>query len=198
MATTRPYESPLRAEQLEHTHAKILGAAIELVADSGPEALTVPLVAERAGASVRTVYRHYPTKEALLDAISQQMEEKFDSNLFDRGLEALPDIAQMVFQRFGENEALVRAALRTRGAGGTFGAARKKRLDSVERALEPVLNGRSPEERRQIVAAIYNLHSVRNWLSYRDNSGLSSEEAGRVVSWIIRTLIADLRAGGRP
>jgi AcrR family transcriptional regulator len=198
MATTRPYESPLRAEQVEHTHAKILDAAIDLVADSGPEALTIPLVAERAGASVRTVYRHYPTKEALLEAISEEMEKKFDSNFFDRGLEELPDVAPTVFHHFGENETLVRAALRTTGAGGSFGAARQKRMASVELALAPVLDGRSPEERSEIVAAIYNLHSVRNWLSYRDNSGLSSEAAGRVVSWIIRTLIADLQAGGRP
>src|SRR5438105_8607155 len=159
MATARPYESPLRAEQLEQTHAKILDAAIELVAESGPETLTIPLVAEHAGASVRTVYRHYATKEALLDAISQKMEERFDSNLFDRTLEELPELATSIFQRFGENEPLVRAALRTRGTGGAFGAARRKRIAWVKRALEPLLDGRSSAERNQIVAAVYNLYS---------------------------------------
>ena len=198
MAATRPYESPLRADQLEQTHAKILDAAIELVADSGPGALTIPLVAERAGASVRTVYRHFPTKEALLEEISSRMEQAFDFDLFPTDIDELPVVAPMLFRRFGEHEQLVRAALRTGGTAGAFGAARKRRMESMESALQSVLEGRSKAERKRIVAAVYNLHSVRSWLSYRDNSRLTSAEAGDTVSWIVRTLIADLKNGGKP
>ena len=193
MAATRPYESPLRADQLEQTHAKILDAAIELVADSGPGALTIPLVAERAGASVRTVYRHFPTKDALLDEISARMQQAFDFELFPQELDELPEVAPKLFRRFAEHERLVRAAVRTGGARGAFGEARNRRIESVERALEPVLEGRPKAERKRIVAAVYNLHSVRNWLIYRDNFGLTSVETGEVVSWIVRALIDDLK-----
>jgi AcrR family transcriptional regulator len=196
VASTRPYESPLRADQLEQTHAKILDAAIELVADSGPEALTIPLVAERAGASIRTVYRHFASKEALLEEISAQMEQAFDFGLFPRDYDQLPGVAPMLFRRFGENEKLVRAAVRTGGTGGAFGVARRRRIESLDETLRPLLAGRSRLERKRIVAGFYNLHSVRTWMTYRDNSGLSSEEAGQVVSWIVRALLADLKAGG--
>ena len=75
MTTTRPYESPLRAEQLEQTRLRILEAMADVLADEEVEEVTVPLVAMRARVSVRTVYRHFPTKEALFDAFGEWGEE---------------------------------------------------------------------------------------------------------------------------
>ena len=75
MSTTRPYESPLRAEQLEQTRLRILEATADVLADEEVEEVTVPLVAMRARVSVRTVYRHFPTKEALFDAFGEWGEE---------------------------------------------------------------------------------------------------------------------------
>ena len=43
-------------------------AVAELVADAHPASISVPAVAARAGVGVATVYRYFPTKEALLDA----------------------------------------------------------------------------------------------------------------------------------
>ena len=43
-------------------------AVSDLVANDHPAAISVPAVAERAGVGVATVYRYFPTKEALLDA----------------------------------------------------------------------------------------------------------------------------------
>ena len=75
MTTTRPYESPLRAEQLEQTRLRILEATADVLADEEVEEVTVPLVAMRARVSLRTVYRHFPTKEALFDAFGEWGEE---------------------------------------------------------------------------------------------------------------------------
>jgi AcrR family transcriptional regulator len=46
---------------------KLLEAAVELFAEAGPD---VPLeaVAERAGVGIGTLYRHFPTREALAEA----------------------------------------------------------------------------------------------------------------------------------
>ena len=46
-----------------------------MLADEEVDEVTVPLVAMRARVSVRTVYRHFPTKEALFDAFGEWGEE---------------------------------------------------------------------------------------------------------------------------
>src|SRR5688572_25647720 len=57
-----------RDDQREATRARIVRAVSDLVAHDHPAAISVPAVAERAGVGVATVYRYFPTKEALLDA----------------------------------------------------------------------------------------------------------------------------------
>jgi AcrR family transcriptional regulator len=58
---------PLRADAVKN-RARILEAAEEIFATEG---VNVPIdtVAERAGLGVGTLYRHFPTKEALFEAI---------------------------------------------------------------------------------------------------------------------------------
>ena len=58
----------VRDEQREATRTRIIRAVSDLVAHDHPAAISVPAVAERAGVGVATVYRYFPTKEALLDA----------------------------------------------------------------------------------------------------------------------------------
>ena len=68
-AAARTYSSPLRAEQAEQTRARIVQAAVDLLAEGDAGDLAMPDVAARAGVSVRTVYRSFATKDELLDAV---------------------------------------------------------------------------------------------------------------------------------
>jgi AcrR family transcriptional regulator len=58
---------PLRADAVKN-RARILEAAEEVFATQGV-AVPVDVVAERAGVGVGTLYRHFPTKESLFEAI---------------------------------------------------------------------------------------------------------------------------------
>ena len=60
--------SDLRTEQRAATRARIVRAVSDLIATDHPAAISVPAVAARAGVGVATVYRYFPSKEALLDA----------------------------------------------------------------------------------------------------------------------------------
>jgi AcrR family transcriptional regulator len=66
-ATPPPPARPLRADA-RRNRAKVLEAAREVFAAEG---LAVPLdeIARRAGVGAGTVYRHFPTKEALFEAV---------------------------------------------------------------------------------------------------------------------------------
>src|SRR5215203_1486893 len=58
----------LREAHTLATRGRIVQAVADLVAEAHPASISVPAVAKRAGVGVATVYRYFPTKEALLDA----------------------------------------------------------------------------------------------------------------------------------
>jgi AcrR family transcriptional regulator len=73
---------PLRADAARN-RAKVLEAARAAFAEHGAEA-QMEDVARRAGVGVGTIYRHFPTKQALLEAL---VEERFDRTIaYVRGL----------------------------------------------------------------------------------------------------------------
>jgi AcrR family transcriptional regulator len=71
-------ERPLRADAARN-RAKVLAAARDVFADDGLEA-EMAAIAERADVGVGTVYRHFPTKEALLAALANAHFERLADN----------------------------------------------------------------------------------------------------------------------
>src|SRR5262245_41334929 len=69
-SSTRKYELRKRADAMAHTRLRITEAAVELHGTVGPARTTVSAVADRAGVQRHTVYRHFPTEEALYAACS--------------------------------------------------------------------------------------------------------------------------------
>src|SRR5262245_25414288 len=68
------YRSPLREEQVARTRERIERAAAALINTThNPEAITFKAVAERAGVTEMTVYRHFPTREDLLRGLWRQL-----------------------------------------------------------------------------------------------------------------------------
>jgi AcrR family transcriptional regulator len=59
----------------------ILAATRRVVAERGPEAFTMSAIAASAGVSRPTLYKWFPTQDALLEAFSAYEEELFDDRL---------------------------------------------------------------------------------------------------------------------
>jgi AcrR family transcriptional regulator len=59
-----------RAEQVDETRQRIVEAAVEVHGTLGPSAGTISAIAERAGVTRLTVYRHFPDDAALFAACS--------------------------------------------------------------------------------------------------------------------------------
>ncbi|MFI5259380.1 MAG: TetR/AcrR family transcriptional regulator [Candidatus Limnocylindrales bacterium] len=66
----RRYRLRARAAGMERTRERITHAAVELHGTIGPAATTMSAVAERAGVTRATLYRHFPNEEALFTACS--------------------------------------------------------------------------------------------------------------------------------
>src|SRR5688572_27376997 len=103
MSVSRSYKSPLREEQAEQTRVKLLETLTELLADDAHgDDVTVALVAERAKVSVRTAYRYFPTKDAMLDAFNKWMRVRLGSPEPTTSIEGLPDMAAKLLTSFAE------------------------------------------------------------------------------------------------
>ena len=59
-----------RAEQVDKTRQRIVEATVELHGSAGPAATTIAAIADLAGVTRLTVYRHFPDEAALFDACS--------------------------------------------------------------------------------------------------------------------------------
>ena len=59
----------IRDRHRQTTRDAIVGAAAELLVEEDAAALSVPAVSERSGVSVRTIYRYFPSKADLVDAV---------------------------------------------------------------------------------------------------------------------------------
>src|SRR4051794_9851224 len=73
---TRSYSSTRRDQQAEDTRVRIIGALSELLLDHDPASVSVGEVAELAGVAERTVYRHFPTRDALFDGLQLHVAEQ--------------------------------------------------------------------------------------------------------------------------
>lgn len=74
---------PLRRADARRNHERVVAAAIEVFAELGPQA-TVPQIAARAGVGKATVYRSFPAKEDLVEAIARLRLEELE-----RGMQAV-------------------------------------------------------------------------------------------------------------
>ena len=65
----RRYASPIRAKRAMETRAALMSAAAELFTTKGWAATGMRDVADAAGVAIETVYSHFASKRALLQAV---------------------------------------------------------------------------------------------------------------------------------
>lgn len=65
-----------RQERAKRTYEAILAAAAQLLGEVGVERISTNLIAERAGITVPALYRYFPNKYAVLNAMGTALTEK--------------------------------------------------------------------------------------------------------------------------
>ncbi len=189
----RAYRSPLRVEQAEQTRVRILQAFGDEVCACGNGDVTLRQVAARAGVSAPTLYRNFSSLEELADAFWDWVEPKFGSLAKVERPEDLPSLAEKLFVRFTELEALVTAMLLTRPGRKMRERGQVKRRQQMVHVLSS-LTRQMPEADAQAVAGLFKLLvSGDAWYQLRQGWGLDGAAAGRVVGWALRALIGELR-----
>lgn len=189
MNEASPYDSPLRREQAEQTRARIVGAALDLIV-GGVEGLTMPDVARAAGVALRTVFRHFPTREELLDAVWQALQTRMGETPDLETLDELTGFLPELFARYGAMEDQIRGAMFAQ----TFVSSRKRlgadRARKVRTAVAAQFTAGDARGRAMAASAAYTLTVPLVSIVLKEAFGLSSAEAGRACVWAVRALAA--------
>jgi AcrR family transcriptional regulator len=190
-ASKRPYRSTLRAKQAEDTRDLIIAAVGEELAAGGIDVLSVERVADRAGVSPRTVYRHFPTRESLLDSVGKWVVTRTRELPDPLTAEELPVAIVASFESFDRHETMMRGFLATAGGRQFRAHMRRKRLSRINAALDVALAGVDPARARSTKAIIGHLCSAATWQALKDEAGLTGTEAGQAVASAIEVLLRD-------
>ncbi len=187
------YSSPLRAEQKERTHERILEAAAEQLLEEGLEELSLPRAAKRARVSVPTVYRHFPTQEALMRELTEWVGRRINIDEVPESVDEFTGWVPRLFAHWDENEALIRARLLSASHRQIHRDTGHRKDEAIEKAMEDVSARLDPLDARRACAVVRLLVSGAAWEMMRDNWDLTGEQAGEALAWAINILVAELR-----
>ena len=196
---SQPAEPSLRNRQREMTRRLLIDAFAEVILRDGIHGISMQTVADEAGCSLRTLYRHYPSREALLTGLDDEMRA-FIASCFDR----LPPAADEDFVVFVEQltlliverRDLVKAWVTADLASPVRDVISGRVRGLLDAAISDAAPSLSPIERARAFAGIRLVVNSRSWIALTDH--MSAADAAATAAWIVRTLLADLASGGGP
>ena len=187
MNTGRRYSSPLRAEQAAQTRDRIIEALVDLLQDGDHAAIGMQDVADRAGVSVRTVYRAFPTRDDLFDGVLATIKERFEAvtgpypMTAEGFIESAPDAVRAVY----ELEPLYRALFATPSGRESHLRGAVERRAEMDKTFAAAFKGVSPHRVRLFTAIVYSLCSSNSVLFLKDYAGLDADDVGEAIQWAV-------------
>jgi AcrR family transcriptional regulator len=186
-------ETSLRQRHQELTRDLILRTVAEMVDEGELADLAVPEVARRAGVSLRTVYRYFPSRDELIAAAGEWIGVNVLAAGMAETLEEIPAEYADNASRWDEHPNLVEAMAFSRGANSLRSVRRRQRLEKLRQALREVTDGLPEQEANQAFAVFAYLDNMLAWTTMRVEAGLDGKQVGAAVAWAMEVLIEDLR-----
>jgi AcrR family transcriptional regulator len=188
----RQYRMTRRAEQVDQTRQRIIDATVDLHGRIGLAATTIAAIAERAGVTRLTVYRHFPDETALIGACSAHWmsrqqppdpaawsriadpADRLRAGLADlyRFYRAGADMLANVYRDFAVLPDALQKALRDQ--------------DNHHRdVLTEPFRGRTSDQLRRLRAVVGHATSFWTWRSLCIEHGLADQEAVEAMTGMI-------------
>ena len=177
----RTYRKVKRAEHEQRTRARIVDAAEALHAEVGPADTTISAIAERAGVTRATVYRHFPDDESLFLAcsgqwLSRQVLPNPDGwHTHDDPFAALQSGLTDIYRYFRDGEPMLTSVLRD--AAAVPARVTEARLAQERAWRERLTRGLPGRRRKTVQAAVAHATSFGTWRSLCVDLRLSNASA---------------------
>jgi AcrR family transcriptional regulator len=195
---SRPYRSLVREQKTADTRERIVRAGVAIVERLPAmdwSAMTFQAVADGAGVSKRTVFRHFATERELHDAVMQRFQERAGVSYEHVDLQGVAAVARRVF------EALSSFAVSSWGAeldDPTFTATDYARGDALRGAVAAAAPGWSPEQRALAAGVLDVLWSPLSYERLVVHWGASSSDAITAIEWAIGLVVRSVESGQPP
>ena len=193
----RPYNSPLREQQALRTKEQICESLIDLISELGANDLNIKDLAQRAGVSERTVYRHFPDRSALIDGLFDHIDSHADWSDTDdiAGVGALRGAVEHNFGVYDSFERETRALVLMNLDPGRTAAASRRHVADIRSLVADRFPDLSNEDTTGVGALLNLLVSSRTWLRLLDAHGIAGAQSARYISWVVDLIISDLESG---
>ncbi len=191
----RAYHSPSREKAKQETRQRILDAVVAVILEDGVHEFTMENVAAKAGVTHRTVYRHFATREELLEGLSGSIDLIAGPGVVaptPTSTDHLVALIEPVYEEFGKHRRKLEAAVISSVALRFLGSGRKRRMVAVRQLIEDAYPNLDPVEIEEATAMINVAASSMTWFFLTTEQRLANHRAARAVTWALRTLFADL------
>ena len=173
----------LRERQVAQTREFILDAVTTLLGDRRADEVTTREIAATAGVSERTVYRHFPDRDALLEGLSQRLS-RLDGVKPSFGFGGLDDIAptsRRLMELLDEHYVTARAEAVFNADPRRFAADTQANTREMRELMARELPELDEREQLRIAAVIRCLVSTQAWLRMREE--LACRESSPARWW---------------
>lgn len=169
----------------------ILAAVGKILSTGSTETVTFAEVARVAGITMRTIFRHFPTREELLSAFWKWQLEQTGGQavLGPPSLEGLLEKIKELFESLDAEENLIRAVISSPEGREIRKEANRIRLEKMLEFVKTVVPELSKRERHSMASGIISVSSVLSWLFMRDNCGYDGKRAGEAAALTVQMII---------
>lgn len=185
----------------ERTRRAILEAMADVITDTNGIGFSVQAIANRAGVTHRTIYNHFPTREALCEAFADYADELLSASTGEPppaipSIDEIPALAGGLYKLLAQHDrhsrAYVMLMIGNRGPLKTW----RGRTHSIEKEVAKRAVAGAPISPRLAAAAVRMFVSTMGWHLLTEQCGLSTDEAATTTTWATQTLLEAATGSG--
>jgi AcrR family transcriptional regulator len=185
---TRKSASALRSRHADTTREVIVDALVEQLAERDAFDISYAELSRRAGVSIQTLYRHFPTRTDLVDALTRRVAAVLALGPYPQSRAAVAAAVRRLFRSYDDHAALMTAQIRAGTVGTARAKGRKGRVSAFQTLLATATPNVATERRRAASGLFHILLSATTWYRLRDELGLDGAASGEITAWAVDTL----------
>lgn len=188
--TKRGYNNAGREAKQREVRERLIQHMVTMLA-AGGEDISVRQLAQETGVSVRSIYDHFPDKEARIQAISQWIDANVQTAVYlPQQFDDIPRYIESSVDYILDNETVIRAQL----AQGVSKELRSYRKLAHARQLHSALAGQIQvkQDAADLVAMIISLVRAEAVLDLRDIYKLPRKRIKQRLCWLFGLALRDL------
>lgn len=186
----------LRERQKAATRDAIIRAALEALSENRFERATHDVLAERVGCARRTVYRYFPDRDALMNAMWSYIIRDPSAAAYSlpTDVASLTETLSDFFDQMDANALAITVAMTTPRGRELRATVRDIRADAWRKTTAGLVEKLPESDRDLPIAVLQLLRSGFAWLEMRDQWKFKASQTARAVKWATQVLLADLEA----